>query len=41
MFNDKDNIVLSDKDLSSEDYHKKMELILIDYFKDHRLWYRA
>lgn len=41
MFNDKDNIVLSDKDLSSEDYHKKMERILIDYFKDHRLWYRA
>lgn len=41
MLNDEENLVLSDKDLNSEDYYKRMERILFDYAKGHRLWYKA
>lgn len=37
----KDKLVLSEKDLSSEDYTRKMEQILTEYFKNGKLWYRA
>ena len=37
----RDKLVLSEKDLSSEDYTRKMEQILAEYFKNGKLWYRA
>ena len=36
-----DNLVLSDKDLSSEDYDVKMGRFLAEYNENNRLWYRA
>ncbi len=40
MLDNKENLVLSDKDLSGDDYETKMGQFLAEYTKTKRLWYR-
>lgn len=41
MLEDMSNLVLSEKDLSSEDYDKQMGQILAEYNETGKLWYKA
>ena len=41
MLEDTSNLVLSEKDLSSEDYDKQMGQILAEYNETGKLWYKA
>lgn len=41
MLEDASNLVLSEKDLSSEDYDKQMGQILAKYNETGKLWYKA
>ena len=41
MIEDKTHLVMSSKDLASEDYSVQMQKFLNDYKKNGKLWYKA